>query len=139
MDINIETTFVKITQDECEGAFSASVCHLQLKVLKLCSYHIVCDCRNYSLHPGFFQPFLCNFSCSASCLLLNVGIDLSTLLSCFSHVLYFFFFIFQWLIVIAVTYFWNNTSNTAVRGFYFVLIKLFILCERDSLIIKIQP
>lgn len=93
MDINIETKFVKITEDECKGAFSASFCQLQLKILKMCNCYIVCDCRNYSLHPGFFLPFLCNFSCSASCLVFDVGSDLSTLPSCFPRVFLFFFLI----------------------------------------------
>lgn len=84
----------------------------------MCSYHIVCDCRNYSLHPGFFQPFLCNFSCSASCLLLNVGIDLSTLPSCFSHVFFYFFLTLSvWLWLQWLTF--GTTHQTLQLGVFF--------------------
>lgn len=121
---------MKIPPDKCEDGLSASFCHLQLKVLKMShNYYIACSCRNDSLPPGFLHPFLCHFSCSASYLVFNVGAGLSMFPSCFPGVFY-----FRCLIVLAVAYFGNNTSNTA--GFFF-LIKCFVLCEGDTLIIKI--
>lgn len=76
------------------------------------------------------MTFLCNFSCSTSCLAINVGADLSVFSFSFSRGFY-----FQCLIVLAVAYFRNSRSNTA--GFYFVLIKCFVLYEEETLIINI--